>query len=207
MMGLMTARDGSGRDRSDPTNGADGLWERAAAAFTAWYDGRPEAMNELVALMTPVLWQIARAARLSADDASDAVQATWLALVQHAGSIADARAVPAWLITTVRRESVGRSRRATRHADVDDTALEPLLPAAAPTDDVVVDRDEHRRLWAAVGTLTARCQELLRVVAFAERPDYAALAGRLGMRVGSIGPTRGRCLEKLRASLAMEAVT
>ena len=57
-------------------------------------------------------------------------------------------------------------------------------------------------LWAAIGQLPARCQQLLRIVAFAPRPDYAAVAHALGMPVGIIGPTRGRCLAKLRALLA-----
>ncbi len=59
-------------------------------------------------------------------------------------------------------------------------------------------------LWPAIGQLSARCQELLRIVAFAPRPDYAAVAAALGMPVGSIGPTRGRCLAKLRALLASD---
>ena len=75
--------------------------------------------------------------------------------------------------------------------------------AAGPApDEQVAVHDEHRRLWAAVRTLTERCQELLRVVAFEEHPDYARISVRLGMPVGSIGPTRARCLGKLRVALA-----
>jgi DNA-directed RNA polymerase specialized sigma24 family protein len=61
--------------------------------------------------------------------------------------------------------------------------------------------DQRRTLWAAIRQLSPRCQELLRIVAFAPRPDYAAVAAGLGMPIGSIGPTRGRCLAKLRALL------
>ena len=179
----------------------DDIWERAATAFGAWYDGRPDAMAELVRARTPEPWQVARASRLSADDAAEVVQTVWLALVRSAGSIADPRAVPAWLITTVRRDAIRRSRDATRVVPIDDEVLDALVPTAPPAEDVVVDRDEHRRLWSAVRTLTARCQELLRVVAFERRPDYHAIAERLDMRVGSIGPTRARCLDKLRAAL------
>jgi len=57
----------------------------------------------------------------------------------------------------------------------------------------------------AIGRLPKRCQDLLRIIAFAPRPDYTAVAAALGMRVGSIGPTRGRCLAKLRALLAADA--
>lgn len=57
------------------------------------------------------------------------------------------------------------------------------------------------RLWSAVRRLAERCQRLLRVIAFEDRPDYARIAADLGMPVGSIGPTRNRCLAKLRALL------
>ena len=61
--------------------------------------------------------------------------------------------------------------------------------------------DQRRALWTAIRQLSPRCQELLRITAFVPRPDYAAVAAELGMRVGSVGPTRGRCLAKLRALL------
>jgi DNA-directed RNA polymerase specialized sigma24 family protein len=61
--------------------------------------------------------------------------------------------------------------------------------------------DEQRILWLAVARLNERCQRLLRVIAFDERPDYARIAQDLAMPVGSIGPTRQRCLVKLRALL------
>ena len=57
-------------------------------------------------------------------------------------------------------------------------------------------------LWAHFQQLPQNCQALLRVIAFADRPDYAAVSESLGMPVGSIGPTRGRCLAKLRTALA-----
>ena len=62
--------------------------------------------------------------------------------------------------------------------------------------------DSDTRLWQHIARLPERCQALLRVIAFADRPDYAAVAKALGMPIGSIGPTRGRCLAKLRLQLA-----
>ena len=59
-------------------------------------------------------------------------------------------------------------------------------------------------LWRHVGQLSERCRRLLRVIAFDDRPDYAALTVQLGMPVGGIGPTRRRCLDKLRARLAAD---
>ena len=76
------------------------------------------------------------------------------------------------------------------------------LPDRGPGSEEQVILDEQRQaLWVAIGRLSARCQELLRVIAFAPRPDYAVVAAGLGMPIGSIGPTRGRCLAKLRALL------
>jgi DNA-directed RNA polymerase specialized sigma24 family protein len=68
---------------------------------------------------------------------------------------------------------------------------------------VIID-DQRRVLWAAIGRLSPRCQELLRIIAFVPRPDYAAVAAELGMPRGSVGPTRGRCLAKLHDLLAGE---
>jgi DNA-directed RNA polymerase specialized sigma24 family protein len=79
--------------------------------------------------------------------------------------------------------------------------LEPFTSTAPSAESAAVEADECSRLWDAVAALDERCQRLLRVVAFLPRPDYAALSTDLDMPVGSIGPTRGRCLAKLRASL------
>ena len=70
----------------------------------------------------------------------------------------------------------------------------------APEGQVVLD-DDNARLWDSLGKLSERCQKLLRIVAAESRPDYSAIATELGMPVGSIGPTRGRCLDKLRREL------
>ncbi len=69
-------------------------------------------------------------------------------------------------------------------------------------EDEVVRDDVQNRLWHHISQLPERCRALLRVIAFADRPDYADLAKALDMPQGSIGPTRGRCLAKLRLSLA-----
>jgi DNA-directed RNA polymerase specialized sigma24 family protein len=83
------------------------------------------------------------------------------------------------------------------------------VDAPAPVNDLpeasVLRRADDQRLWEHVAQLSQRCQALLRVIAFADRPDYADIAKALGMPVGSIGPTRGRCLAKLRLQLANDS--
>jgi RNA polymerase sigma factor (sigma-70 family) len=155
---------------------------------------------------TSLLWHTARAQGLTQQQAEDAVQTTWLLLVQHASSITEPRGVLKWLLTTVRRESWAAARRARREDARDDlTDIAPELPAEEldPEGMVVRGQDQHV-LWRHFKTLPDRCQRLLRVVALAERPDYAQVAEALAMPVGSIGPTRGRCLAKLRAALTAD---
>jgi DNA-directed RNA polymerase specialized sigma24 family protein len=90
---------------------------------------------------------------------------------------------------------------------VDGSAMTEMTDTAnslpAPEESVLL-AERHRDVWRAVRTLPRRCQELLRVVAFVNRPDYDEIAVALGMPRGSIGPTRGRCLAKLRTLLDTE---
>lgn len=186
--------------------GAESLAMRAANAFRAYRDGNSSGMSTLVDEVTPVLWSVARQQGLSRQAAEDVVQNTWLKLVEHAGKIEDAQSVLKWLITTTRRDSWSTSSRGRReepssYADVRD--LEPDQSAPSPETTVLTDVDD-RLVWQHFASLPDRCQSLLRVIAFAERPDYAAVAQALGMPVGSIGPTRGRCLAKLRHALVAD---
>src|SRR4051794_35651564 len=174
------------------------VWGRAASAFERWSDDDPVALDELVRVMTPVLWHVVRAYRLPAEAAEDVVQTTWLALVRSRSSIQDSAAVGGWLTTTARREAWKVARATGRALPVEDEELVRRLPDEESVENEVVRRDGDDRLWAAVDRLSERCRQLLRIVAFEHRPDYTRIAEDLGMPVGSIGPTRGRCLQKLR---------
>ncbi|MFC5379771.1 RNA polymerase sigma factor [Aquipuribacter nitratireducens] len=180
------------------------LADKAADLMRRWSHGDTTACDELVALLTPTLWHTARAYRIEAVVAEDVVQNAWVALARRRSSLRDPQAVLAWLLVTVRRDAARAA--AARRGSVDDA--EPVLlttpdPAPGPAAQVV-DADRRRRLWQAVAGMPERCQRLLRVIAFADRPDYAALSADLDMPVGSIGPTRGRCLKKLRQRLGEE---
>ena len=182
----------------------DTLATRAASLFTAYREGDESQMGALIALLTPILWHTVRTQRLDRESAEDVLQTTWLALVRSADSIADPRAVLQWLIVSARREAwrvVRRESRAEPQEFTDDAIV--AAPDDAP-DEVVLRDASYRRLWRHIQQLPERCRELLRVIAFADRPDYAMIARGLGMPVGSIGPTRGRCLAKLRAQLAAD---
>lgn len=182
------------------------LAARAAEAFAAYQGGNRDRMGELVDLLTPVLWHTARAQRLDQPTAEDVIQTAWIRLVEHAEAIQQPQAVLAWLITTVRREAWRLQKRDGRTVLTDEVP-EPTEPNARTELDPAVSAVLHegeRTLWRHIGMLSERCQALLRIIAFVDRPDYAEVSQALGMPVGSIGPTRGRCLAKLRAALVAD---
>jgi RNA polymerase sigma factor (sigma-70 family) len=193
--------------------GDDTLVHRASQAFSSYVAGDRAAFDELVSLLTPLLWHTVRAQGVDRLAAEDVVQTIWMRLLHSSGSIRDPQTVVKWLLTAARREAWRVTKRA--RADMirtaalfgqegDELTTIPAQPEDLPEERVFRD-DRQTRLWHHVQTLPERCRELMRVIAFADRPDYALIAESLGMPVGSIGPTRGRCLAKLRMALAADA--
>jgi RNA polymerase sigma factor (sigma-70 family) len=166
--------------------------------------GQRLALHRLVEELTPMVWNVARAQGLDRATSEDVVQTAWLALLQHLHEIRTPGALLGWLATVTKREAwrvqgvAARARPAS-----DDGVLDPVDPAPLPAD-LVATRERGQLLWDAVNRLPGRCPELLRALAFTPRPDYAAVSEALGMPHGSIGPTRGRCLAKLRGELAAD---
>jgi RNA polymerase sigma factor (sigma-70 family) len=181
-----------------------GLAAQIAADLLAHRNGDQEAMGALIRRVTPLLWHLARGFRLDANSAEDVAQNTLLAFVRHSHEIVEPHAALRWLVVTARREAM----RAVTHRDrtelVDDTVRTMPAPETDEPEQVALATATQRVLWRNVAQLSERCRQLLRVIAFAERPDYAALSSALGMPIGSIGPTRGRCLAKLRMLLASD---
>lgn len=193
-----TSRDSSGQ-----------VWSEAAACFRAWSAGDTgtDGLDGLVRVMTPVLWHVVRSYRLPQDSAEDVIQTTWLALVRRRDAIADPVAVGGWLTTTARREAWRVSTTNNKAIPVEDEEISFRLPRQRSAEATAVEADERDRLWRVVDSLPERCRRLLRIVAFENRPDYAQVAESLDMPIGSIGPTRGRCLAKLRVALMQTTVT
>jgi len=182
-----------------PTSSA--LYDAATDAFRRWRAGDESALDELVRMMSPVLWHVVRATGLDREAAEDVVQNTWLTLVRSGDSVRDAQAITRWLCTAARRESWRVSKAASRTRPVEDEVLDARLPAQTSPESEVVTGDEKAHLWQALARLPERCQKLLRIVAWEPRPDYSSVAEGLDMPIGSIGPTRRRCLDKLRVEL------
>lgn len=160
--------------------------------------GNDAAWSELVARFGGLVWSVARSYRLSHADAGDVVQCTWLKLVQHLGKINNPDAVGAWLATTTRRECLRVLDGGKSQIPFGDDLPEP------PSEDVELDEELLRSerdslLWQAVSLLRPEDQALVRMLASDPPASYAEISAALDMPIGSIGPTRARCLERLRA--------
>ena len=184
-----------------------GLASRTAARgsrdlLSAAREGSEDALGQIVTELSPLLWQVARAAGLSPGDAEDVLQTVWMRLLTHLDGIHDVGGAHRLAGHHHQAGSVAGARRGAQAASRGPGTVRRAARPGARVGGAGHHRGSAAALWAAIGQLSPRCQELLRIIAFVPRPDYAAVAAELGMPVGSIGPTRGRCLAKLRALLA-----
>jgi RNA polymerase sigma factor (sigma-70 family) len=183
---------------------ADPGWLVTAAA-----GGDPAAWGELVRRFSGLVWSITRAYRLSRADAADVSQTTWLRLAEHIGKISNPERVGAWLATAPRRECLHSLKVTARTVPTDDmTWFDSNASSDSPTEGEVLraeaEREDAQRAAAlrrAFGRLPQRCSELLRILMATPPPSYADVAAALDLPIGSIGPTRARCLQRLRQEL------
>src|SRR3954469_8464622 len=167
-------------------------------------EGDQDAWNGLVDRFNGLVWSVARSHRLPAADAADVVQTTWLRLVEHLDRLQDPERVGAWLATTARRESLRALRHSARQMPTEEL---PETPTDAQVGSAVLEAERDQALWKAFGGLSERCQSLLRILVADPPPSYEEIASALDMPIGSIGPTRARCLERLRGLAEGEGVT
>lgn len=156
------------------------------------------AWNELVDRFSGLVWHVVRGFRLPDAVAEDAYQTTWLRLTEHLDRIRQPDSLAGWLARTARNECLRTIRLSQREHLTDD----PDEPSAGVPDidarHLASERDTV--LWAAFGTLGERCQQLLRLLLSDPPIPYETISEMLDMPIGSIGPTRARCLQKLRAA-------
>ncbi len=170
-----------------------------AALVSAARDGDQVAWNTLVDRYNRFVWSVARSFRLSTADAADAVQMTWLRLVENLNRITEPERIASWLGTTVRRECLQHLRRSGRdRSDAGTDFLVNVSDGAAPLESALLEQERDRALWQAMGMLSDKCQQLLRVLMASPPPAYVDVAQTLAMPIGSIGPARKRCLAQLR---------
>jgi RNA polymerase sigma factor (sigma-70 family) len=186
--------------RGDIVDDLDLEWCLARSA-----EGDQVAWGRLVTRFSPLLWAVARAHRLSDADAADVVQGTWLRLVENLGRIREPERVGAWLATTCRRECLAVLRRGSREQPAEQDRVVDLTGADHRTVDAdLLRRERDARLWSVFEGLSDPCRRLLRALLADPAPSYDEVSAALGMPIGSIGPTRGRCLRQLH-TLALEA--
>jgi RNA polymerase sigma factor (sigma-70 family) len=175
-----------------------------ATLLRAASEGDQEAWNAITDRFTSLLWSVARSYRLGSDDAEDVVQNTWLRLLENLTRIDNPEALPGWLATTARREALGILRRRGRTVLTrdEDLGVDLADPASTDLDSALLEDERDVELWASFAKLPERCQQLLRVLMACDRPVYAEVSAAFDMPIGSIGPTRMRCLERLRKLVA-----
>jgi RNA polymerase sigma factor (sigma-70 family) len=146
-----------------------------------------------------MVWGIARSYRLSAHDVEDVSQTTWLLLATHLRSLEDPAAVGGWLATTARRESLRVVRRQGREVLVDPPVeIQPTGSLAETGEEVVLRTERRTQVQSAFARLPDHCRQLLVLLMRDPPAPYEEISARLGVPRGSIGPTRARCLDRLR---------
>jgi RNA polymerase sigma factor (sigma-70 family) len=170
--------------------------------------GDQRAWEGLIGRFNGLVWSVARAHGLSRADAADVSQTAWLRLVEHLHRLRDPERVGTWLAATARHEALRTLRRARRQLPVgDDAELDAELGRSGPPVDSPEARtlaaERSELLWRAFAALPPRCQTLLRVLMADPPPSYQQVAVAMDMPIGSIGPTRGRCLNRLRQLAAL----
>jgi RNA polymerase sigma factor (sigma-70 family) len=169
-------------------------------------DGVEAAWETLVRRYQRLVYSIPLKAGLGEEAASDVFQSVCVRLVEHLGALKDRGKLASWLITTTTRECWRTSNRSRREApigeggDADDgPPVREVADERPLAEDEQLRLEEQQRVRGAVDGLPERCRELISLLYYAEeRPSYEEISRRLQMPVPSIGPTRARCLEKLR---------
>jgi RNA polymerase sigma factor (sigma-70 family) len=163
--------------------------------------------NRLVDRFTPLLLSVIRRHRLQGDDAEDVVQTVWLRLVEKLEGIREPEALPGWIITTARNECLHliKARRFVSPTDLEDRGWpEGTGPSAVDSDLLEVER--HEALLMALAELPERQRALLLLLIEDPPLSYEEIGRRLGVPIGSIGPTRARALARVRAYEAVQAL-
>ena len=170
------------------------LVERAGAGDQAAWNGLVDRFGNLV-------WSVVRGFRLDPASAADVSQTTWLRLVENLDRIREPERLAGWLATTARNESIRVLRHRQRELPTVDVEVLGDPAFVDPAADLI-ESERAAALVGAVQELSEDCQTLLRLLATEPPLEYEEIAELVERPIGSIGPTRARCLERLRRSLA-----
>jgi RNA polymerase sigma factor (sigma-70 family) len=177
----------------------------ACAVITAAAAGDERAWQLLVGRYGATIAAVTRRHRLGAADRDEVAQRTWLRLVEHIWTIREPAALGGWLQTTARNECLRVLASSRRETPVDDEFLAEQ-PDDANLEDGLAERERKAALRGALERLTPRQQRIVRLLLMEPALSYAELSERLGVPQGSLGPTRQRCLARLRRDPHLAAV-
>jgi RNA polymerase sigma factor (sigma-70 family) len=179
--------------RDDPVVIA--LVRRAAA-------GDQAAWNEIVDRYAQLVWSICVRFGLSTEDIDDVSQSVWLLLIESIGNLREPAALPGWLAKTTRNECLRVLRVTHRHAHAGLPSEDqmPMDPDAVVIDDEILRAERDAALRTAFAELPPRCRELLSMLMRDPPCRYEDISAKLGIPMGTIGPVRGRCLDRIRRS-------
>lgn len=179
-------------------------YESDPALVRACLEGDERAWHTLVDRYGRLVFSVARRYGFDETEADDVHQSVFMALFQHLKTIEDQTRLSSWLITTTHRECWRRGRRKVEHLPLNEREIRADEPPAS-----LAERWElQQAVRAALAELGGPCEKLLEALFL--RPaeqNYEAIARELDMKIGSIGPTRARCFQKLEAILRQRGVT
>jgi RNA polymerase sigma factor (sigma-70 family) len=164
-------------------------------------EGNQAAWDDLVEGFSGLVWSVVRAHGLYGAEAADVCQTVWLRFVEHVRRLREPERAGAWLATTARHECLRVLRRRGRTTAMADPPEVPDVSAEADPGTKVVAGEEHQLLMVALDGISAQCQQLLRLLLVDPPLSYDEISSMLDMPKGSIGPTRQRCLVRLRAAM------
>jgi RNA polymerase sigma factor (sigma-70 family) len=178
------------------------------ALVTRARNGDTRAWHALVERYAPLIWSICRRYRLGDADAQDVSQDIWLHLVRHLDTLRVPAALPGWLATTTRRECDRKVRAAAGSHATGYLLDADILPdtRAATADQELLEAERHAALREALAALPPSGRQLIAMLTADPPVPYTEIGARLGIPVGSIGPTRRRCLDKIRRHPAITAL-
>lgn len=165
-------------------------------------DGDKDAWDDLVERYAPLVWSVCRRYRLTPTDADDVGQSVWLRLIEHLPGLREAAALPGWIATTTQRECYRLLRAASRVEPID-PAESNDMPEQAIAEEEVLRQERRVVIRAAFRELSQRCQALLALLTLDPPTAYDEISRRLQVPIGSIGPNRARCLDRLRRTPAL----
>ena len=153
-----------------------------------------------------LIYSVPRRMGLDPDDAADVFQDVLAAFLRGLPRLRDPRTIPKWLTRTAFRLARERRMRRRREPTLPDPASLGSIPDPREATDLVERAEDASRVRALVAQLPGRCPELLGLLFFTDpAPAYGDLARRLGMPIGSLGPTRQRCLDHLFARVGADS--